>query len=112
MSVAAEGVGGIVRLAGLMAEHVKPNGTLSVSGMVPEKPFKPVKIMVAVGEEPTMTPDEGLGLIASAICSQYHVALSPKFTERFDTGELAIWYSDAATPGIRLMKPEPGLNVP
>lgn len=112
VSVAAAGVGGNVKLVGLTAEHVKPDGTLSVSEMVPVKPFTPVRITVSVGEEPTITPDEALGLIASAICSQYHIALSPKLTERFDTVELSVWYSDAAMPGIRLMKPEPGVNVP
>jgi len=35
-----------------------------------------------------------------------------KVTWRFETGELTISYWEAATPPIRLVNPEPGLNVP
>lgn len=91
--VAAAGDGGSVRLPGLIDAHVRPAGSgLSARETVPENPLTPVTVTVAAADKPTFTPAE-LGVMASAISSQYQVALSPNVTGKLATGELTNPYS-------------------
>jgi hypothetical protein len=69
--VAAVGDGGSVKLAGVIAAHVRPAGSgLSERETVPAYPLSPVTVIVAAPDKPTFTPAE-LGAMASAISSQY-----------------------------------------
>jgi hypothetical protein len=54
-----------VTLLGVIAAHVKPDGTVSVRPTVPEKPFCPVTVIVELREDPIVPDGEVAAIVKS-----------------------------------------------
>lgn len=54
-----------VTVLGVMAPHVKPDGTVSVRVTTPENPFNAVIVIVDVAEPPTVAEGEVAAIVKS-----------------------------------------------
>ena len=71
----AVAVGGTVTLPGVMAPHVSPAGTVSVSVTVPLKTPTAVTVMVEVAEVPTVTAAGDVAVIEKSLLLKVKVAV-------------------------------------